>query len=445
MASSSGTSIWDIIRLCGRLCIELGLHSRDGESGDLLQIQRNRRVFWQFYMIDRYSSTTLDRPFLIDDSDIEIDLPADADDDELEAADPSLHNLDSFISSRNRDTPNDMTVSLVSLRLRKISSHIHTEFSRLRHEPQAPHLMSGHVHVVMDNLLQELDNWRNNTPLIPQPKCLYETQEWYDLLQARERLYVMRRAIDLVPKHNGCPPKHIANLFLRSALETIERYYSLCQHRSLITHTRSYFHTIFTAGLSVIFCISVLASIEETKLQEAFQSLSRCQETLVSMATQLPDAQCYVAVFEALYRDISRKRLEVHDGIISRSSNDGFVPNGTFTNAQLDAPRPPTTEISTNATATALPAQIDNSLFYSEQSSLNSNFETRNEYFEALNPGGILSDAGSMAFQQQPLMPGDSIDWTLVDYDSFWNMGSAIGEYVCGDPATSGIWEGLDF
>ncbi|KAF6812431.1 Zn(II)2Cys6 transcription factor [Colletotrichum sojae] len=112
-----GTSIWDIIRLCGRLCVEQGLHLDESDSKNLLRVQMKRRVFWQFYMIDRYSSTLLGKSFTIDDRDIETSFPADANDEDLITASQSAHDLGAFQLSHVSLGPNGMTVFFTSVRL----------------------------------------------------------------------------------------------------------------------------------------------------------------------------------------------------------------------------------------------------------------------------------------------------------------------------------------
>ncbi|WAO84867.1 Fungal-trans domain-containing protein [Fusarium falciforme] len=431
-----GTSIWDVVRLCGRLCIELGLHTDAGDHLDLLEQQRRRRVFWQFYLIDRYSSTTLDRPFLIDDRDIETRFPIEATDEEIEAASPDLRDLDSFCRTQNSAAPSEMTIFFVSVRLRQISSHIQTEFSRLKREhgePSPRHLMAGHVHVVLNKLLQELENWRKNTPMIQDPSCLYETQEWYDLLHARERLSVVRRAIDLVPKVNGSPSKQILALLLKSALQTIERYCILCQMRDLMTHTRSYFHMLFTAGLSVMYCISVPKSIDRENLRASYEGLIKCEETLVSMARQLPDAHNYVAVFEALRCDISRKLRPNMDMTTVGSAADGSLTIGDLTN-----PLP-------TAEPGSMSANLGNVAFLPSQSQgFNQMSNGRVQLADAMDQvtGGTQPDGASY---QDGSSTVDLMNWALHNYDSLWYMESALGEYVYGDPTNAGIWEGFEF
>ena len=219
-----GISIWELVQLCGRLCIEQGLHCGDAETGNLLHDQKIRRVFWQVYIIDRYSSITLDRPFAIDDSSIELGLPVDADDSDLASLSPSTGGLDNF-SEYNRSTQHtEVTSFLCCVRLRKLSSRIHGQLATLRQDPSLhaqPYLAVGRICTALNGLLQELENWYQSAPALPNPTCLYESSEWFLLLFCRERIDLVRRAVDLIPKNNGAPPRHVVSLFLRAALQII--------------------------------------------------------------------------------------------------------------------------------------------------------------------------------------------------------------------------------
>ncbi|KAF5710992.1 transcription factor [Fusarium globosum] len=436
-----GTSIWDVVRLCGRLCIELGLHNGTDVHGDLLQTQLRRRVFWQFYLIDRYSSTTLDRPFLIDDEDIETKFPVEVSDEELEAASQNVQSLDSFSYTREPNVQNEMTVFFISVRLRQISSHIQTEFSKLRRKisnTRSKHLLAGHIHVVMTKLFKELKDWRNSNPIIQEPSCLYETQEWYDLLIARERLSVLRRAIDLVPKVNGSPPKEILTVFLRSALETIERYHIICQKREMMTHTRSYFHMLFTAALSVMYCISVSKKLTLEDMRASHQGLLRCQELLNSVARQLPDAKSYVSVFEALHRDVSQRLWpNVRDmpGNVPVDPAMGFSNDISNFNGRSFSP-----DLGTNTLSNGLANMPD---FSTNRQFFDHGLQPRTNMMDSVNQFDVPEQDGNGI--SEDYQDGSSVNWALLNYDSLWNMESALGQYVYGDPTNPSVWDGFEF
>ena len=60
-----GTSLWEISHLCMRQCIEWQLHSDNAPKTTPLLEQHRRRIFWECYIIDRYHSGILGRPFAI--------------------------------------------------------------------------------------------------------------------------------------------------------------------------------------------------------------------------------------------------------------------------------------------------------------------------------------------------------------------------------------------
>ncbi|KXH37368.1 hypothetical protein CSIM01_06136 [Colletotrichum simmondsii] len=448
-----GTSIWDVVRLCGRLCIEQRLHHNDNDSTNFMQVQMKRRVFWQVYMIDRYSSTVLGKPFSIDDRDIEVGFPADANDEDIVTANQISSDFEAFRSSHVTLATTEMTVFFISVRLRQISSRIHSEFSRLACnylQPSKSHLAPGHIFQTLGCLMQDLQHWRDDCPVFQLPKCLYESQDWYDLLLAREQLYLVRRAIDLMPKRGGKTPHHISVLCLKIALRTIWAYSKLCQQRPLTTHTRSYFHMMFTAGLSVLFCVSTATKIEKEGLSDASAGLIQCEETLKNMAEKLPSAKQYVAVFEALRRNTTRK-LEKVLGTLqsdvpsqgktldymmagSRQSSERFSePLAASGSSILDSqcvlgPSALGASLDAAVQVPAFPGSIPSNLSFVPpvQRATMGNPTTLSQ--GSRNTDGPIAAAATFS-------PGsDFMDWALLGDEALWNMESVVGEYVYGDP-----------
>lgn len=295
-----------------RLCVEQGLQRQQSGSPNLLAEQKRRRIFWTCYIMDRYSSVMLNRPFAVADRDISIAFPVEADDDEIARAAGLIPDLDAFPRQCLSARPNAMGVLLLCVRLRQVSSNIQTQFAALTRTStvsyDADELLfgTGRVYVMVDKMLRELEAWRSTCPVFDRPNCLFERQEWYDLLLARERINLIRKAIDFIPKRNGVPPKHMLNLCLESATQTILRYSDMFSRR-LITYTRSYFQMLFTAGLAVLFCVSVGASLDATSICEVQKTMAVCRDTLATMVGRLPDAKRYLAVFEALKQNILMK------------------------------------------------------------------------------------------------------------------------------------------
>ena len=146
-------------------------------------------------MIGRYSSIILDRPHALADKDIKIGFPVDANDEDIEAAETAGLNpdLDSFCAPSTTSGSLDhteITVFLLCLRLRQITSKIQTRFQQKADNSSGSDQDSmmesitarGRIYADLDELLSELNDWRRSAPTFTNPKCLFETQDWYDLL-----------------------------------------------------------------------------------------------------------------------------------------------------------------------------------------------------------------------------------------------------------------------
>ncbi|KAH7017972.1 uncharacterized protein B0I36DRAFT_335108 [Microdochium trichocladiopsis] len=451
-----GTSIWDIVRLGGRLCIELELHAHDGPANlPLIEKQRRRRVFWKFYLLDRYCSSTLDRPFAIDDRDIRIGLPADIDDHHLETWNGPFQSLDSVAIPQDPSVATETTVLLRNVTLRRVSSRIHTEFSHLREECTSaslqPHLTIGRIYMVLNQLLEDLEVWRAAAPVIANPACVYHLPDWNNFLYAREKLYLVRRAVDLVPRRDGVLPKQFSAHLLHAALQVIERYSTLCQS-SLVTHTRNYFHMMFTAGLSVIYCISSKATLSYKDLSASAQGLRACEATLTDMAAKLVHSNPYVTVYAALHRDVSHKIQQalVESMGSSRPGSAPSSPNG------YNADRHEDTTPAQRVLDDTMGAPV--SMLLAEDVPLHSAQQhvPSTEPFDGVHSTGAFAmtgplqvnfslpagDVGETMFtvgsNELNTLSDDLLHWTRTDDSTLWNMDNTLLDYIYGDPDSFG-------
>jgi len=159
-----GTSLWEISQLCMRQCIEWQLQRRPTQALDPLTEQHRRRIFWECYVLDRYSSGILGRPFAIAESDIDVPLPFDANDEYLINA--GMCSLDSIAPSMA--TPTEVSVFIFCIHLRHISSRVHSTFYTGR-SSAAPGPASGailpefksigHVYSAFAQYRKELRDW----------------------------------------------------------------------------------------------------------------------------------------------------------------------------------------------------------------------------------------------------------------------------------------------
>lgn len=285
-------------------------------------------------MLGRYSSIILDRPHTLTDNDIRIGFPVDANDEDIEAAEAAGSTLDldsicttSITSSSSEHT--EITVFLLCLRLRKITSKIQTKFqqktdnscgSSYQDSMMGSIAARGKIYADLDELLFELDEWRRSAPSFANPRCLFETQDWYDLLLMRERLILIRKAIDLAPKENNTPPQDLCSLCLQYAVGTIMAFCPLFEGKT-ITYTRSYFQMLFTAGLSIMFCISVVTDHDSDTIANATHALEQCAKVLKVMGREIPEASHNVTMYESLRSRVLRNRVAVSKSASSHSQH----------------------------------------------------------------------------------------------------------------------------
>lgn len=422
-----------LVRLCIRLCVEQGLHRREASnSKDLLQEQLRRRVFWTCYAMDRYSSITLNRPFALCDSDIDIGPAADAEDEQL-LSDQTSPDLDSFIIHHKSTIPTEMSSHLFSVRLRQISSRIHQYFAEfLNSKPSTPtdqnssYLETGRIHVALEMFTSELEAWRSTAPVFEAPRCTFERSEWYDLLQARETFHLVRRALDVAPKRDGIPSQSLLVLCQSSAVKVIQLYSDMFQ-KSTATYTRSYFQMMFTAGLSLLYCGSVLADL--SLAEECSRMLVLCKTTLTDMTINLPDARHYVAVFDALHRHISLKLHRILQTPANPLGPTDFAPRAARTEDQ-------STELQQNNVSLAGLYDTNNAIEphptgYQPVTSSDGqyNLDNNGNPMYAMAAPEVGEGFVNFPFEGQSFADSTGWNWDLLNDEALWN----VGQYVVGD------------
>lgn len=323
-----------------RQCIEQNLHLAISSSDTLLQQQHKRRIFWECYILDRYSSGVLGRPFAILDEDITIRLPLNASDEMVESQ-HQTSTLDDIAGAETSPSA-EMSVFIFVIELRRITSRIHRDFYDIRDlaapasGSNTPHqrLSSGDVYVKLYQIMTELDEWRQKAPVFPDQRSLYEKPEWYDFMLAKDKLLLVRAAMHLAPRRNGHPPEDLLQMSLKHAMDIVHLYEKMRQTGS-ITWTRSYFQVIFTAGLSIIHCVSLGVYSEADATSSATLppglALEACSRILQMFKKEMPDAGRFAIVFEMLKsnvtRDLSTGQTSPHN---HRDSINGHIEQATI-------------------------------------------------------------------------------------------------------------------
>jgi hypothetical protein len=116
-----GGSSWHLLGLAMTRCISSGMHtSRASDSNSDSEIKRqNSRAFWTLYILDTYLSTTLDRPFCLNDSDIMVSPPSSPRVTPMDADSAAFRHLiqhAQILRSIRKQTEEDLVCHFVNLR-----------------------------------------------------------------------------------------------------------------------------------------------------------------------------------------------------------------------------------------------------------------------------------------------------------------------------------------
>ncbi|UPL04267.1 hypothetical protein LCI18_015201 [Fusarium solani-melongenae] len=300
MLQDTGCSIWDICRICTRTCLLLDLH-RDRPNVDQETAQAQRLVFWACYSLDRVASTTLGRPYAISDLDISVPFPS------ADYVDRAAAVSEMFDPAAVAQLPPENMFFVSYVKLRRLSSEISTYFYRLRRKRS-----SAEVTADIIKFLTRLKDWRSAAAQIPQHDgILCHETTWLDYLVAKETLSLARAAINhIVVGGESLIPKDLRDLCLSAGLSTIETY-TIMFLEDKVDVTRMYFHVLFSASVSCLYCIlaesgnPIGLDVEEFDLAygtgpegRVLSSLDASVQVLVKIASNLPDLGGYSAALE---------------------------------------------------------------------------------------------------------------------------------------------------
>ncbi|CEF71999.1 hypothetical protein FGSG_00147 [Fusarium graminearum PH-1] len=205
-------------------------------GNDTSLLQQCQSVFWAAYLLDRFSSRTLGRPFAIADKLISTDIP-----------DPIPPH------------GGDLSVFRWLIGMGRLSSEIQSAMEERR--PSSALFSVGPSATSTPDLGGELcqllcfhhdlRSWHESAPLFDNPSCLMETREFFELTYQEERLRLIRATIEVLGSKALLPPGVLLEPCLQAARAIICSFAAL-RGRNMITFSRAYMHLIFTAALVIL-------------------------------------------------------------------------------------------------------------------------------------------------------------------------------------------------
>ncbi|KAF5723331.1 transcription activator acu-15 [Fusarium mundagurra] len=264
-SSNTTTSVWHLIGVAARTCLEMGLHraatyalpgtlDEAGRKVKEEEMETKRRCFWSLVALDRVTSLALGRPLALQLEDIDVDLPPSSTADQL--PDDS-----SPLSSAPYGTPQYHAATSVFVhivRYRLICGKIINALHRSAKHVTFPNTSYEEMRTALARELQEWHTETANLPLVksdtaasPASGSSFRSEEWYRLLYHNGMLMLFRPS----PCLNDAAVNSFAlqNIY-DSAREAISLYASLHRSRKL-NYSWITMHSVFLAGLSYIFAL----------------------------------------------------------------------------------------------------------------------------------------------------------------------------------------------
>lgn len=254
----NSASMWHLVGIAARICLELGLHRESAyplkRSSDFDQAaseryhqqEISRRSFWCLIAMDRVTSNILGRPLAIRDEDVDALLPSDEDDPEL---------LSAVTGTTSRIPRTAVFRSIIEYRL--LCGNVLTTLHRRR----APTMTTTDALQLRADLAEKLEKWQEQlTQLQLSDDSTSDTSErscflspvWYRVLYANAKLSIWRPCPLLADLSHD---QHSLQNIYDSSIQAITAYSALHKSRK-INYSWIALQSIFMAGLSFLYSVS---------------------------------------------------------------------------------------------------------------------------------------------------------------------------------------------
>lgn len=279
-SSDTSTSVWHLIGVAARTCLEMGLHrastytlpsggTDNGDSGyedsritAKEDIETKKRCFWSLVALDRITSLALGRPLAIQLEDIDVDFPECGPPEGDEHVTQNNTPLSATYGTPQWSAATSIFVHIVKYRLicGKILNTLHRSS---KHAPP-PGCSGGPTtyHHMREKLELELKGWHAQTDALqlvrngasaasPENSSSFRCDEWYQLLFHNGMLMLFRPSPVLcdAPRNSA-----VLQRIYDSSRETIHLYAHL--HRSKkMNYSWVTMQYVFMAGLSYIYAL----------------------------------------------------------------------------------------------------------------------------------------------------------------------------------------------
>ncbi|KAL4922638.1 fungal-specific transcription factor domain-containing protein [Aspergillus aurantiobrunneus] len=294
LQSSASSSVWYMMGLATRICVDFGLH-REAQYRGLrpYEAQRRRRLFWSVYLNERSVAWSLGRPFSIADEEIDAEPPADIDDSLPDGAADELFGTPRS-PGEQWDGPN-IRCFIACIRLSRISSSTRTRVYRL--DRDLPSLLPE-VHPI----LQSLHEYQKSLPCLSAYEDDFIQMHWNNTIRT-----LLHPFLSILP-----PDDELARRCLHASGQMCQHFKRLRQ-RDSTWYSFLLINTLFMAGLTICLCLFRSPHLWTISVSN---DLRACSSALFVMAERHPSVRKYR---DALETAINRVMDYVSDAQLHQS------------------------------------------------------------------------------------------------------------------------------
>ncbi|KAJ6087998.1 hypothetical protein N7467_006912 [Penicillium canescens] len=389
LRSTSNSSVWYMIGLAMRTCVDFGLH-REVRYRTLRphEAQLRRRLFWSVYITERYTAWSLGRPSSIAEEEIDTEPPFNIDDSIIsdETIQRISNNHPSMQAQQQKAT---LGRFIASIRLQRIVSRIHTRIYRVDKQistllPEITPLMSA-LQEFKDTLptldLSDGDfvhmHWNNSIRILLQP--------FLSLLHPQDKLI----STCLFASGQMC------------------QFFKRLRQRDSSGYSFLLVNSVFMAGLTMCFCIFRCPSLWTPAVSN---DLRACSSALFVMAERNAKLKKHRDGLETV---INRAMDYVEDAYQASRSNDGGMHSRLVTVTGNEQPLQSSTT----------PNSITNQETHMQTLQANAPQDLETEVFDCQSPG-LFSDLPGLPPNLHNLLTGDHADvldaFNGVFTEDFW-------------------------
>ncbi|KAK9485297.1 fungal-specific transcription factor domain-containing protein [Lipomyces starkeyi] len=286
LRSPSGPGIWHLTGFTVRLCVEAGFH-RKLNVKSALEDQRRKKIFWSLYVLERSVCVTLGRPFCIADRDIDVDLPANVDEQVRNETE-----LEKAIAACTMNDVTSMTSPIFIMQIKRIASHIQEKIYRVDKQELPPDDKFEQLRKELDDWGQSILNCKAILPLSSTPTPRLNMSEEYYMLNYHQNMRLL--FVPKLPMLTSDTEEF--KLCLRSSGQLCQIYKRLHQYLRTVSYSFLALQASFMAGITMIYCYTKDQSILDTQF---LADIRACSTVLYIIAERWPASKHFRDSFEA--------------------------------------------------------------------------------------------------------------------------------------------------